>query len=348
MLRIGQEIVEYTAPDEIAVCNLASVNLSAFANEASKTYDFQKLYEVTKVVTKNLNRVIDVNFYPVEEARNSNMRHRPIGIGVQGLADVFALMKMPWQSKEAEELNIRIFANIYYAAIQESHTLALERGPYLSFTGSPADYGTLQPQLWRVNPDEELDWTTLRSLVSKDGLRNSLSIALMPTASTSQILGNNECFEPFTSNLYVRHVLAGDFIIINKYLVDDLVKLGLWNSDIRNRIIADNGSVQGLAGLPSEIRELYKTAWEIPMKTIINMSADRAPYVCQSQSLNLFVADPTYARISSMHVYAWKKGLKTGCYYLRTKAVASAQKFTVEPSAVPSSSSEPECLMCSA
>jgi ribonucleoside-diphosphate reductase alpha chain len=344
------EIIEYSSPTETAVCNLGSLSLPRFVRHAGTAeccYDFEALRKYTRILARNLDNVIDRNYYPTPECRNSNMRHRPIGIGVQGLADVFAMMKLPWQSKDAEQLNIRIFANIYYAAIQESHTLALERGPYLSFTGSPADYGRLQPQLWRVNPDEELDWTTLRSLVSKDGLRNSLSIALMPTASTSQILGNNECFEPFTSNLYVRHVLAGDFIIINKYLVEDLVKLGLWNADIRNRIIADNGSVQGIPGLPSQVRELYRTAWEIPMKTIINMSADRGPYVCQSQSLNLFVADPTYARISSMHVYAWKKGLKTGCYYLRTKAVASAQKFTVEPSAVPTAA-EPECLMCSA
>jgi ribonucleoside-diphosphate reductase alpha chain len=263
---------------------------------------------------------------------------------VQGLADVFAKMKLAWQSKGAEELNIRIFANIYYAAIEESCALAVERGPHSSFRNSPAFFGNLQPQLWKVaNPDsEELDWLNLRQSVVKNGLRNSLSIALMPTASTSQILGNNECFEPFTSNLYVRHVLAGDFVILNKYLVEDLVAIGLWNPEIRNQIIADGGSVQGITGFPSELRERYKTAWEIPMKTIINMSADRAPYVCQSQSLNLFVADPTYARISSMHMYAWKKGLKTGCYYLRTKAVASAQKFTVEPSTTP------DCLMCSA
>jgi len=259
------------------------------------------------------------------------------------------MMKLSWLSKEAEELNRRIFAHIYYAAIEESCELATGRGAYETFHGSPASFGRLQPDLWGGVPSPDLDWMTLGINISLNGLRNSLSVALMPTASTSQILGNNECFEPFTSNLYVRHVLAGDFIIINKYLVDDLVALGLWNSDIRNQIIADNGSVQGLAGLPSEIRERYRTAWEIPMKTIINMSADRAPYVCQSQSLNMFVADPTYARISSMHVYAWKKGLKTGCYYLRTKAVAAAQKFTVEPTAQPAAAaSPPDCLMCSA
>ena len=336
------EIIEYSAPDETAVCNLGSLSLPKFVRPDG-TYDFVSLRKYTRILARNLDNIIDRNYYPTPECRNSNMRHRPIGIGVQGLADVFAKMKLAWQSKGAEELNIRIFANIYYAAIEESCALAAERGPYSSFRGSPAENGMLQPELWNTPAAEsELDWTTLRKNVTENGLRNSLSIALMPTASTSQILGNNECFEPFTSNLYVRHVLAGDFVILNKYLVEDLVAIGLWNPEIRNQIIAEGGSVQGISGLPSELRERYKTAWEIPMKTIINMSADRAPYVCQSQSLNLFVADPTYARISSMHMYAWKKGLKTGCYYLRTKAVASAQKFTVEPSTTP------DCLMCSA
>jgi len=341
------EINEYSSAEETAVCNLGSLSLPNFVRNAGTAecyYDFEALRKYTRILARNLDNIIDRNYYPTKECRRSNFRNRPIGIGVQGLADVFAKMKMSWTSKDAEELNRRIFAHIYYAAIEESCHLAAERGAYETFTGSPADYGLLQPHLWKVQAeaDEGLDWAGLRIDVMRDGLRNSLSVALMPTASTSQILGNNECFEPFTSNLYVRHVLAGDFIIINKYLVEDLVKIKLWNSDVRNRIIADNGSVQGIPGLPSEIRERYRTAWEIPMKTIINMSADRAPYVCQSQSLNLFVADPTYARISSMHVYAWKKGLKTGCYYLRTKAVASAQKFTVEPDAAP------ECLMCSA
>jgi ribonucleotide reductase alpha subunit len=336
------EIIEYSAPDETAVCNLGSLSLPKFVRPDG-TYDFASLRKYTRILARNLDNIIDRNYYPTPECENSNMRHRPIGIGVQGLADVFAKMKLAWQSKGAEELNVRIFANIYYAAIEESCALAEERGQHSSFRNSPAFFGNLQPQLWKVNPDEELDWLNLRQSVVQKGLRNSLSIALMPTASTSQILGNNECFEPFTSNLYVRHVLAGDFIIVNKYLVEDLIAAGLWNPEIRNQIIADGGSVQNIAGLPSELREQYKTAWEIPMKTIINMSADRAPYVCQSQSLNLFVADPTYARISSMHMYAWKKGLKTGCYYLRTKAVASAQKFTVEPS-----SATPDCLMCSA
>jgi ribonucleoside-diphosphate reductase alpha subunit len=335
------EIIEYSAPDETAVCNLGSLSLPKFVRPDG-TYDFESLRKYTRILARNLDNIIERNYYPTPECRRSNMRHRPIGIGVQGLADVFAKMKLAWQSKGAEELNRQIFANIYYAAIEESCSLAEERGPYSTFRGSPAFFGNLQPQLWKVAENPDLDWLNLRQSVVQKGLRNSLSIALMPTASTSQILGNNECFEPFTSNLYVRHVLAGDFIIVNKYLVEDLVAVGLWNPEIRNQIIAENGSVQNIAGLPSELRERYKTAWEIPMKTIINMSADRAPYVCQSQSLNLFVADPTYARISSMHMYAWKKGLKTGCYYLRTKAVASAQKFTVEPSTTP------DCLMCSA
>jgi len=345
------EIIEYSSSTETAVCNLGSLSLPRFVKvvEGKPTYDFDELRRYTRILARNLDNVIDRNYYPTKECERSNLRHRPIGIGVQGLADVFAMMKLSWLSKDAEELNRRIFAHIYYAAIEESCELAKERGAYETFHGSPASFGRLQPDLWGGVPSPDLDWMTLGINISLNGLRNSLSVALMPTASTSQILGNNECFEPFTSNLYVRHVLAGDFIIINKYLVDDLVALGLWNSDIRNQIIADNGSVQGLAGLPSEIRERYRTAWEIPMKTIINMSADRAPYVCQSQSLNLFVADPTYARISSMHVYAWKKGLKTGCYYLRTKAVAAAQKFTVEPTAQPAAAaSPPDCPMCSA
>jgi ribonucleoside-diphosphate reductase alpha chain len=337
------EIIEYSAPDETAVCNLGSLSLPKFVRPDG-TYDFESLRKYTRTLARNLDNIIDRNYYPTPECRNSNLRHRPIGIGVQGLADVFAKMKLAWQSKGAEELNRKIFANIYYGAIEESCALAVERGVYSSFKGSPAEKGILQPELWNVTPEADLDWSALCANITKNGLRNSLSIALMPTASTSQILGNNECFEPFTSNLYVRHVLAGDFIIVNKYLVEDLIAIGIWNSDIRNQIIADNGSVQNIPGLPSELRERYKTAWEIPMKTIINMSADRAPYVCQSQSLNLFVADPTYARISSMHMYAWKKGLKTGCYYLRTKAVASAQKFTVEPTAT----APPDCLMCSA
>ena len=338
------EIMEYTDAGETAVCNLGSISLTRFVKE-DRTYDFDALRHYTAILARNLDIVIDRNYYPTPECRESNMRHRPIGIGVQGLADVFAKMRITWSSPEAADLNRRIFEHIYYAALHTSYNIAVDKGSYPSFEGSPASKGILQPDLWRVNPlSEDLDWQALRHRVKK-GLRNSLSIALMPTASTSQILGNNECFEPFTSNLYVRHVLAGDFIVINKYLISELVELGVWSPELRTSIIANNGSVLGVHGVPPDVQERYRTAWEIPMKTIINLAADRSPFVCQSQSLNLFVADPSYARLSSMHLYAWEKGLKTGCYYLRTKAVASAQKFTVEPEARPQ---QPDCLTCSA
>ena len=338
------EIMEYTDARETAVCNLGSISLTRFVKD-DKTYDFDALRHYTAILARNLDIVIDRNYYPTPECRASNMRHRPIGIGVQGLADVFAKMRITWSSPEAADLNRRIFEHIYYAALHTSYNIAVDKGSYPSFEGSPASQGILQPDLWRVNPiTEDLDWQALRHRVKK-GLRNSLSIALMPTASTSQILGNNECFEPFTSNLYVRHVLAGDFIVINKYLISELVELGVWSPELRTSIIANNGSVLGVQGVPPDVQERYRTAWEIPMKTIINLAADRSPFVCQSQSLNLFVADPSYARLSSMHLYAWEKGLKTGCYYLRTKAVASAQKFTVEPEARPP---QPDCLTCSA
>jgi ribonucleoside-diphosphate reductase alpha chain len=340
------EIMEYTDFRETAVCNLGSISLSKFVRE-DRSYDYEALRHYTAILARNLDIVIDRNYYPTPECKASNMRHRPIGIGVQGLADVFAKMKITWGSSEAADVNRRIFEHIYYSSVHTSYNLAVDKGSYLSFVGSPASEGILQPDLWRVTPlSSDLDWSGLRQKVQK-GLRNSLSIALMPTASTSQILGNNECFEPFTSNLYVRHVLAGDFIVINKYLISELVDLGIWTPELRTAIIANNGSVQNVVGIPPSVQERYRTAWEIPMKTIIDFSADRAPFVCQSQSLNLFVADPSYARISSMHMYAWQKGLKTGCYYLRTKAVASAQKFTVEPEA--RSSQQPaDCLTCSA
>jgi ribonucleoside-diphosphate reductase alpha chain len=347
------EIMEYTSKDETAVCNLGSLSLPRFVEtkeDGSKTYNFDRLREYTGILTRNLNKVIDLNFYPTQECRNSNSRHRPIGIGVQGLADAFALMRFPWSSEGAKKLNREIFENIYYAAVQESVKIAQEseeishnyydEGWYSTFKGSPASKGNLQYNLWNDDPRETpyLDWNGLRSKVVVYGMRNSLLVAPMPTASTSQILGNNECFEPFTSNLYTRRVLAGDFMVINKYLVEDLIKIKYWNSDVRSQIMANNGSVQDIAEIPDELKELYKTSWEIPQKTIINMARDRAPFICQSQSLNLFLAEPTYAKISSMHKYAWEQGLKTGCYYLRTKAVASAQKFTVEP----------ECKSCSA
>lgn len=349
------EIIEYTSPDETAVCNLGSLALPRFIEKedvcGTTFFNFEKLRAYTRVLTRNLNKVIDINFYPTEKCRRSNLRHRPIGIGVQGLADVFAMMRVPWTSEAAAKLNREIFENIYYAAVEESTTIAGDAdwsgrpagaiGPYETYVGSPASKGELQYDLWKEEPRETsyLDWKKLKSVVQSSGLRNSLLIAPMPTASTSQILGNNECIEPFTSNMYTRRVLAGEFVVINKYLVEDLVKAGLWNSDVRTQIIANNGSIQGITAIPADMRDLYKTAWEIPMKTIINLAADRAPFICQSQSLNLFVAEPSYSKISSMHVYAWKKGLKTGCYYLRTKAVAKAQQFTVEP---------PACVTCSA
>jgi ribonucleoside-diphosphate reductase alpha chain len=341
------EIMEYTAPDESAVCNLGSLALPKFIEAG--VFNFDKLRQYTQILTRNLDIVIDKNYYPTPECRKSNMNHRPIGIGIQGLADVFAILRLPWTSKEAANLNKEIFENIYYAAATESMIRAcsdewrnISIHTYPSFDNSPISKGNLQFDLWNETPmTTYLDWNELRRQCST-GMRNSLLIAPMPTASTSQILGNNECFEPFTSNIYTRRVLAGDFMVVNKYLVNDLVKLGLWTSEIRSSIIANNGSIQDLPEIPGELRELYKTAWEIPQKTLINMSRDRAPFICQSQSLNLFVADPSFSKVSSMHMYAWKKGLKTGCYYLRTKAVATAQKFTIEPTCPTS------CLTCSA
>lgn len=345
------EIVEYTADNETAVCNLGSLALPRFVENG--VFNFKKLQYYTHILTRNLDIVIDKNFYPTPETKASNMRNRPIGIGVQGLADVFAMLRLPWTSSTAQQLNRDIFENIYYAACQASIETASQNtvegywrgmpvtekaGYYASYIGSPMSHGKFQFDLWNVPENSALDWATLRKEVQRYGIRNSLLVALMPTASTSQILGNNECFEPFTSNLYTRRVLAGDFMVVNKYLVDDLTKLGLWTAEVRTEIIANNGSVQGIADIPTEIQDLYKTIWEIPQKTLINMARDRAPFVCQSQSLNLFLAEPTYAKISSMHIYAWKQGLKTGCYYLRTKGASSAQKFTVEPT----------CLSCSA
>jgi ribonucleoside-diphosphate reductase alpha chain len=342
------EITEFTSPNETAVCNLGSLALPKFVENGK--FNFTALRKYTGILARNLDIVVDKNFYPTKECKNSNMKHRPIGIGIQGLADVFAKMRLPWTSNEAQHLNREIFENIYYAAVEASLNRAIElteyqhfgypkTGAYPSFEGSPMSEQKMQYDLWNEKPTHTnyLNWSELASNASFHGIRNSLLVALMPTASTSQILGNNECFEPFTSNLYTRRVLAGDFVVVNKYLVEDLVRLNMWTSEVRTSIIANNGSVQGLMELPSDIRELYKTAWEIPQKTLISMSRDRAPFVCQSQSLNLFLSEPSYAKMSSMHFYAWKAGLKTGCYYLRTKAVASAQKFTIEP-----------CVTCSA
>ncbi len=323
------EIIEYTSPDEVAVCNLASLALPRYITDGK--FDHDKLYEVTYQVTLNLNKIIDNNYYPVIEAQNSNLRHRPIGLGVQGLADTFILLRLPFESEEAKQLNIAIFETIYFAAMTASKDLAIKEGAYETFKGSPLSKGKFQFDLWDVTPaSKRWDWSTLRNEVMKHGVRNSLLVAPMPTASTSQILGNNECFEPYTSNIYTRRVLSGEFIVVNKYLLRDLVNLGMWNNDIKNQIITANGSIQDIDSIPAEIKELYKTVWEIKMRTIIDMAADRGAYICQSQSLNLFVSSPNASKLTSMHFYAWKKGLKTGMYYLRTQAAAQAVKFTVE------------------
>ena len=322
------EIVEYTAADEVAVCNLASIALPRFVVDGH--FDHQKLYEITKVATKNLNKIIDINYYPVEEARNSNMRHRPIGIGVQGLADTFILLRMPFDSDEARQLNKEIFETLYFAAMSASMELAKEQGTYKSYEGSPVSKGIFQFDMWNVKPTDRWNWDALKADVKKHGVRNSLLLAPMPTASTSQILGNNECFEPYTSNIYTRRVLSGEFVVVNKHLLLDLVNRGLWNNGLKNKIIAANGSVQEIAEVPQDLKELYRTVWEIKQRSLIDMAADRGAFICQSQSLNLFIQDANFAKLTSMHFYAWKKGLKTGMYYLRTKAATDAIKFTVE------------------
>ncbi len=321
------EIMEYTSPDEVAVCNLASLALPKFVENGQ--FNFDKLVEITRVATRNLNKVIDVNYYPIPQAEYSNKRHRPIGLGVQGLADTFILMRYAFDSTEAKQLNKDIFEAIYYAAVTESADLAEKLGAYETFPGSPMSQGKFQFDLWDVQPSKRWDWDSLRQRVMKVGLRNSLLVAPMPTASTSQILGNNECFEPYTSNLYTRRTLAGEHIVVNKHLMRDLVRLGLWDEEMREAIMAANGSVEGIEDIPAEIRALYKTAYEISQKVIIDMSADRGAYICQSQSLNVFMESPNYAKLSSMHFYAWQKGLKTGMYYLRSKAAVDPIKFTL-------------------
>lgn len=322
------EIVEYTAPDEVAVCNLASIALPRFVINGK--FDHQKLFEITYAVTKNLNKIIDINYYPVPEAKKSNLRHRPIGIGVQGLADAFILLRMPFESEEARILNREIFETIYYAALTASKDLAKQQGAYETFAGSPASQGILQFDMWNVTPTDRWEWDVLKEEIKKHGLRNSLLLAPMPTASTSQILGNNECFEPYTSNIYTRRVLSGEFVVVNKHLLKDLVDAGLWNDKIKNKLIAANGSIQNIQEIPDTLKALYKTVWEIKQRAILDMAADRGAFIDQSQSLNVFIPDPNYAKLSSMHFYAWKKGLKTGMYYLRTKAATDAIKFTLE------------------
>ena len=323
------EIIEYTAPDEIAVCNLASLALPKYVTE-EKTFDHNKLFEVTYQATLNLNKIIDENFYPVEAAKNSNMRHRPIGLGVQGLADTYILMGFPFESDDAKKLNKEIFETIYYASMTASKDLSKELGPYSTYEGSPVSKGIFQPDMWGVTPSTRWEWSVLKEEVLKYGVRNSLLLAPMPTASTAQILGNNECFEPYTSNIYTRRVLSGEFIIVNKHLLKDLVKAGLWNKDMRQKIMTANGSVQNIKEVPQNLKALYKTAWEISQKAIIEQSADRGAYICQSQSLNIFMENANFGKLTSMHFYGWEKGLKTGMYYLRTKAATDAIKFTVE------------------
>lgn len=328
------EIMEFTSKDEVAVCNLASIALPKFVNEAGE-FDHQRLYTITKVATRNLNKVIDVNYYPVKEAETSNMRHRPIGLGVQGLADVFMLLKMSFDSPEARKLNKEIFETIYFAAMETSMELAKEEGTYETFKGSPVSKGIFQFDMWGITPDSgRWDWYDLKQKVRRNGVRNSLLVAPMPTASTSQILGNNECFEPYTSNIYTRRTLSGEFIVVNKHLMTDLIKLGIWDERMKNRIMAANGSVQGIPEIPEDIKDRYRTVWEISQKSIIDMSADRGAYICQSQSLNIHLTDANFGKMTSMHFYAWKKGLKTGMYYLRTKAATDAFKVTIDKESV--------------
>ena len=379
------EILEYSDDKESAVCNLASIAVPGFVNVETHQFDYDKLHEVTKVVTNNLNRVIDINFYPTEKTKRSNFKHRPIGIGIQGLADAFILMDIPYHSEEAKEVNKLIFETIYHAALEKSNEISIERtslfkdlltngtraelletvdeyeyqcirrnnqdllGAYSSFEGSPASQGILQFDMWDVTPSNRYDWSSLKDSIVKHGLRNSLLVAPMPTASTSQILGYNECFEPLTSNIYSRRTLAGEFVVVNKYLMKELVSLGLWNEQIKNNIVANKGSIQQLTVLPEHIRNKYKIVWEMPMKHLIDMAADRGAFICQSQSLNLWMEDPVYNKLTSMHFYAWEKGLKTGIYYLRRKAKHQAQQFTIEPDSKEKVEERDEiCEMCSA
>lgn len=324
------EIIEYTAPDEVAVCNLASLALPTFVDMTEEKFDFKKLHEVTQVVTKNLNKIIEINHYPVPEARKSNFRHRPIGLGVSGLADAFLALRMPFDSPEARELNIKIFETIYHAALTASCDLAEKLGPYETYAGSPVSKGELQYDMWGITPTDLWDWEALKEKIAKDGVRNSLLVAPMPTASTSQIMGFNECFEPYTSNIYSRRVLAGEFQVVNPWLLKDLVDRGLWSDNMKNRIIADGGSIQRVPNIPDDIKALYKTVWELSQRHIVQMAADRGAFIDQSQSLNIHMQAPTMGKITSMHFTGWKLGLKTGMYYLRTMAAAAPIQFTVD------------------
>jgi ribonucleoside-diphosphate reductase alpha chain len=364
--------MEYSSPDEIAVCNLASVCLPRFVTRSSDdipSFDFKKLHEVVEIITKNLNKVIDINYYPVPKARTSNLRHRPIGIGIQGLADTYAMMRIPFESDEARDLNLKIFETIYHGALVSSLAIAKKRhiaadlaerneydpptsskypGAYSTFAGSPASQGLLQFDLWGATPyTDRYDWSALKQEIMQYGLRNSLLIAPMPTASTSQIMGFNESFEAFTSNMYKRKTLAGEFIVINKYLMADLIKCGMWNPVMRDAIIMSDGSIQTIEGIPQELKDLYKTVWEIKQKAVIDQAADRGIYICQSQSMNLYIEDPDYKKLTSMHFYAWSKGLKTGVYYLRSKPRAQTQKFTIEPPKKQVLCTDEVCVVCS-
>ncbi|EGD80976.1 Rrm1 protein [Salpingoeca rosetta] len=349
------EIIEYSSPDEVAVCNLGSIALNKFVGD--KTFDYKKLHEVTKVLTRNLNKIIDINYYPVPEARKSNMRHRPIGIGVQGLADAFILMRLPFDSDEAREVNRKIFETIYHGALEASTEIASVEGPYETFEGSPTSEGILQFDMWDVKPTDLWDWESLRERVKKDGIRNSLLVAPMPTASTAQILGNNESIEPYTSNIYSRRVLSGEFQVVNKHLLKDLVEMGLWSDEVKDQIILNNGSIQKIEGIPDDIKALYKTVWELSQRTLIDMAADRGAFIDQSQSFNVHISDPNFGKLTSMHFYAWKRGLKTGMYYLRSRAATNAIQFTVdakkareakEAAMMCSIDNRDECVMCSA
>merc|ERR1712055_491277 len=328
------EIVEYSAPDEVAVCNMGSIAVNAFVDKEAHTFDFEGLKKVAKVATKNLNKIIDVNFYPVEEARNSNMRHRPIGIGIQGLADAYILMRLPFESEEACLLNKQIFETIYYGALEASCELAEVDGPYSTYEGSPVSQGKLQYDMWGVTPTNLHDWAALKAKIAKHGIRNSLLLAPMPTASTAQILGNNESVEAYTSNIYSRRVISGEFQVVNQHLLRDLTELGIWSDDIKNEIMGANGSIQAVECIPDDIKKLYKTVWEISQKVVLKQAADRGAFIDQSQSLNVHIAEPNFGKMSSMHFYGWELGLKTGMYYLRTKPAAQAIQFTVDKSKV--------------
>ena len=342
------EITLYSDKDEYAVCNLASICLPMFVENNNK-YNYEKLEEVVRIAITNLNKIVDRNFYPVPQTEYSNKKHRPVGLGVQGLADVFYKMRAPFEGERAREINRNIFETMYYAAVKTSCELAKVEGPYETFEGSPMSQGQFQFDLWGVEPSDRYDWEALRHEVMKYGIRNSTLMAVMPTASTAQIMGNTECIEPITSNIYTRRTIAGDFVVVNKYLIEDLIKLGLWNKELKDMIIADNGSIQNIDGIPQEVKNLYKTAWEVKQKSVIQLAADRGPFICQTQSMNLFFEEPTYNVLHSAQFFGWKSGLKTGSYYIRSRPKVQAQQFTIDPEKLRNKKNtvEAEKLMCS-